>query len=232
MLIILFCLFAFPGWVYSLGAKEQVVKTLSGVTKVVLRSGGTLHITQGGDEKIETHGTDYQLSKLKTAVYGDTLVLSIEGIQTGLNRGNIEYYLTLETISGVENYSTGDILGGPIRSEKVKVIVNSTGNITLSSLDAGRVFIESNGSGDVQIQGGSCGIQYVTLNSTGDYHAPSLKSSRSEVRVDGSGSAVIWVTDNLDAVLLGSGDLEYYGEPVLDREVNKGTGSIRALGKK
>ena len=232
MLIILFYLCAVPGWIYSFGAKEQAVKTLSGVTRVVLRSWGTLHITQGGDEKIETHGTEYQLSKLKTAVYRDTLELSIEGIQTGLNRGHIDYYLTLDTISGVENHSTGEIVCESIRSEKLEVIVNSTGNITFSSLEAGRIFTESNGSGDVKIKGGNCGIQYITLNSTGGYQGAAFKASRCEVRVAGSGNAVIWVTDSLDAVLLGSGDLEYYGEPVLGREVNSGTGHIRALGKK
>ena len=64
-------------------------------------------------------------------------------------------------------------------------------------------------------------IKYVTL-----IMIVFIVSCYSGKTINGSGDAEIWSSESLSAIVNGSGDIEYYGDPInVKREVN-GSGNI------
>jgi hypothetical protein len=60
------------------------------------------------------------------------------------------------------------------------------------------------------------------ISSSGNYAAQDLESDEATVRLNSSGSATIWVQDNLKANLSSSGDLRYRGNPTVDATTSSG----------
>ena len=99
---------------FSLG-KQEVLEELPRIRNVVLNCWGSLTIEQGEENRLTMQTTDYLQSKLKNQIFGDTLVLSVEGLQTGLNRSSIDYHLVLQEINSIENRSDGKIVIEPVK---------------------------------------------------------------------------------------------------------------------
>ena len=217
---------------YTSGMGTEEVREFSGVKKLVFNCWGTLYLEQGDKERLTIDAGNFILTKLKTEVHGETLYISVSGIQTGTNLRNIKFYLSLLEVEEITTHSSGKVLAGPIAGEQIELRSESSGRIEVESLDAGRLYVTLQSSGDITIHDGSVGMQSVAVKSSGKYDAGGLKSGAAEIRMASSGDAVLWVTGSLDAVLLSSGDLSYWGEPELVRGTAESSGDIRALGKK
>jgi len=84
--------------------------------------------------------------------------------------------------------------------------------------------------GDVYLSG-VVEDQRIKISGTGNYQAGDLFSRTAAIDISGSGSAQVWVADNLDLDISGMGDLSYYGEPILNTDIS-GMGNIKSLGAK
>jgi len=230
-LFIFLILIIVSSYCFSLG-RTEVQEKLPRINKVVLNNWGKLNIEKGDENKLQIKTSEYLHSKMKTQIFGDTLVLSIEGIQTGLNRSAINYHLFLRDLSSIENRSTGIILVQSAAVEELSLIVSSSGDITCEKITGGSLAIDISGSGNITVDSGDVGLQRINLSGTGDYSAGNLKSGVSLVLLSGPGKGEIWVTGSLDAVVTGGGDLSYYGDPEIARAESPGSGTILPLGEK
>jgi len=231
---ILFLLVVFSTLVCSLsfGFGTREVREISGVRNVVFNCWGTLYLEQGDKEGLTIEASKFMLTKIKTEVHNKTLYVSVSGIQTGTNIRNMKFYLTLRDVDEITTHSSGKVITGPLKTERIELTSESSGRITVESLKAGRLRVTIESSGDITIEGGSVGMQSVAVLSSGKYEAGNLKSGAAEVKLTSSGDALMWVTGSVDAVLLSSGDLSYYGEPELIRGAAESSGDIRSLGRK
>ena len=85
--------------------------------------------------------------------------------------------------------------------------------------------VNINGSGNVKLDGGSSSAK-IKIGGSGEYDACNLITNTCDIKTSGSGSACVNVSDTLTAIVNGSGDINFYGNPVLISS-GKGTGSIR-----
>ena len=187
---------------------------------------------QGDKERLTIDAGKYMLTKIKTEVHQETLFITVSGIQTGINLRNMKFYLTMKDVDGITNHSSGKVFAGLLKGEHLELSSESSGKIEVESLEAGRLTVTVKSSGGITIAGGSVGMQSVSVLSSGKYEAGNLKSGAAEVKLTSSGDALMWVTGSLDAVLLSSGNLSYYGEPELVRGAVESSGDIRKLGSK
>jgi hypothetical protein len=72
---------------------------------------------------------------------------------------------------------------------------------------------------------GSADVLDLTLSGVGSFKGEEFKTKQATVRNSGVGSAVVNVSDQLDADLSGVGSVEYIGSPHV-RKSGRGLGSI------
>lgn len=69
------------------------------------------------------------------------------------------------------------------------------------------------------------------LSGFGSLKGGELQSDRASVTISGTGSAVVWATQQLKADISGLGSVQYYGQPQVTENVS-GLGNVQHLGNK
>ena len=69
------------------------------------------------------------------------------------------------------------------------------------------------------------------MSSSGELKAGDLKCGKATLKLNSTGNATIWVTDEMNATLVSNGNLKFYGNPQVNSKV-VGTGRVLALGEK
>jgi Putative auto-transporter adhesin, head GIN domain len=85
--------------------------------------------------------------------------------------------------------------------------------------------IDLTGVGNMAIEGSVDSLD-LRLNGIGSYRGDRFKTKQTTVHSDGVGSAVINVSDQLDASVSGVGSVEYIGSPKVQKS-GQGMGNIK-----
>lgn len=106
------------------------------------------------------------------------------------------------------------------------VSVGGSGKIEVLGLDADRFAVEIDGSADV-LASGETGELAVEVNGSGNVDTRELVAVEASIEINGSGSVDVMARDYLTAVINGSGDISYYGNPGQVLKRVEGSGRIR-----
>lgn len=100
-----------------------------------------------------------------------------------------------------------------------------SGNASIKGLAAERLKLDIEGSGEITAAGRVQHLQ-LSIAGSGDAHLAALDAAEVQARIDGSGDAELSASQALDAVVNGSGDVRYGGNPShLNTQVH-GSGEI------
>lgn len=123
---------------------------------------------------------------------------------------------------------SGSLNINSLETGKAALQVNGSGNIELATLQAHSLAARLNGHGSLRVSG-QTNNQKVNLMGSGRYEAEGLTSRAASVSATGSGSAVVQVSDSLDASVMGSGSISYIGSPTVSQR-RVGSGKIQRRG--
>ncbi|RPJ44520.1 MAG: hypothetical protein EHM21_10175 [Chloroflexi bacterium] len=218
-----------PGPVEEAPASEVI----SGIRRLSFRSLGEITILQGEREGLEIEASEAMKERIRCEVRGNTLTIRLE--QDWLdwlnprfwNIGPIRYTLTARNLEAVDAAGLGNMLIDGIATRRLDLAHSGTGNVTVRRLEAEELSARQAGLGNIEVDG-QVSRQTVDLTGTGSYHAQRLESRMASVRLSGLGSAVVRVSDTLDAQVSGTGSIEYFGNPRVSQRVS-GLGSVRRL---
>jgi hypothetical protein len=90
----------------------------------------------------------------------------------------INYELTVKDLNALEVSGSGDVEAESINSDELAVAISGTGNVKMS---------------------GKADSQEIVISGSGNYRAEGLESKEAKIGVGGSGSAIINVSEALDA---------------------------------
>jgi Putative auto-transporter adhesin, head GIN domain len=180
-------------------------RDVSGFDEVELNGVGNLSIEQTGSESLTVEAEEDVLPKIRTEVEGDRLIIGPEPGSSIHTSDPINYTLTVEDLSALEVSGSGDIEAEGISTEALTVRISGTGDVEIS---------------------GKADSQEIEISGSGDYRAENLESKEATVEVGGSGSAIVNVSDELEAEVSGSGSVEYTGDPAVERDVS-GAGEVK-----
>jgi hypothetical protein len=179
-------------------------RDVSGFDEVELEGIGNLSIQQSGSESLTVEAEEDVLPKIGTEVVDDRLVIGPEPGTSIRTTEPINYELTVEGMRALEVSGAGDVEAEGINTDELAVTIS--------------------GSGDVKISG-EADRQEIDISGSGDYRARDLESEEVKIDVGGSGSAVVNVSDTLEAKVGGSGSVEYVGDPTVEQDVS-GAGEV------
>ena len=123
---------------------------------------------------------------------------------------------------------SGDFKVADLEVEDLKALVSGSGDLFIRRLTAEAAEFVVTGSGDLRItEGGHIDEVEVSVIGSGDADLDDLSTDLAEVNVVGSGSVDMGeVRKALSASILGSGDVYYSGDPVVDKTAF-GSGEVR-----
>lgn len=116
---------------------------------------------------------------------------------------------------------SGDIQAAKMEAEELEVMVAGSGDIRLGSIDADTAMATISGSGDIATKGrGQCRALEVNVVGSGDVDMRGVDSDELEVNIVGSGSTRVGeVREHLGAIIMGSGDVHFSGDPRIERTI-------------
>lgn len=189
------------------GSGKVVTETrnVSGFDGVTVNGAGNVLIDQSGAESLTITTDDNLLQHIKTEVRGGKLVIEFTSGVLFDKVQDLTFKVGAKNLNSVQVDGAANLEGKNIATENLSVQLNGAGAITLS---------------------GKATAQDVVLDGVGAYNGAELASQRARVTQNGAGSAVVRVSDKLDAIISGLGSIEYIGNPQVTKSVS-GVGSVR-----
>ena len=115
------------------------------------------------------------------------------------------YKLTVKNLDEITLGGSGAVNGKGLKTDSLKIVIGGSGDMTLN---------------------GAAERSEVLLAGSGSYRADGLQSKDVKIQIMGSGDAVLAASEKLDATLVGSGSVEYVGNPVVSTQTI-GSGSVK-----
>jgi hypothetical protein len=230
------CSFCFsipvPGLQAVRGSGDVVEETrdVSGFTGVSLETIGDLYIEVGEQEGLLIEAEESLIPYIETEVQNDVLEI---GTASGVNlrpSEPIRFYLTVEELDSIKLAGSGDIEAPDLEAGRFSVTISGSGEVDMGDLYADSLEIAISGSGDLEISGGEVEDQEISISGSGGYDARDMQSAEARLHISGSGSAVVWVSERLDASISGSGTVRYVGSPAVEVRAS-GSGSVEQIGE-
>lgn len=186
-----------------------------------------VNLIAGSEGKITIEGEENLLNYVECVVDGDALQIRVEKgkkISTSLNK-SITVTVPFESLSNVTLAGSGDINSKQtIKSSKFTTTLAGSGDINLD-VEAQEVNAKVTGSGNMTLKGKAKELA-CSVTGSGDLDAAGLESGNVDSTVAGSGNCKVYCTDFLQAKVVGSGDIDYKGEPKKKETKVTGSGSI------
>jgi hypothetical protein len=180
--------------------------------------------TKDINQKLVLEGEDNILPLIRTWVGHDgTLIIEPKrGYKSDIG---VKAYISMTEIRGFTIAGSGTIVGElPFSTDELALKIAGSGQMKMD-ITAQKVSTEIAGSGDIFLEG-KAGFHSYTIVGSGNLNADFFITSQYEIRILGSGDSHIYVTDILDVVIAGSGNVYYRGDPaVINCNIN-GTGKL------
>jgi hypothetical protein len=234
------------------GSGEIVTRTIdvSRFDVVTLAASGDVYIEQGNTESLTIEADDNILPLLRNRVIAGELILDTRPNQSLTPSQPIIYRLTVKDLSRLTLNGSGNFFIDPLEAKMIEISLGGSGNISFEDLTAEKVSIELKGSGNIDIEelaadqietsmpgsgnitlNGQAALQDVSISGSGSYRAADLETARAEIKIPGSADVFVWVLEELNTDVDGSGEIHYFGSPTI-HESGLGSGNLSSLGEK
>jgi hypothetical protein len=175
--------------------------------------------------QIKVEAGERLLPYIQTVVANNELIIK-ELNNPIANHRPVNVYISTDSLNAITVEGSGNFSSNLIQINVTLLALKlkGSGNISIPcSVNLLNSSIE--GSGDITLTGTSQ-INNASIIGSGDFKSRYLSSNNSSIVIEGSGSAEITVYDTLNAVILGSGSIDYYGNPSIVNTQITGSGTV------
>lgn len=199
------------------------------IKMIVLRDNVNLVLRQSNVQKVEIEGGKNLMSKVKTEMQGDTLIIKNNNSCNWVRNyeKEITAYIDVVALRQIEYRGSGDISTmNMIKGDTMRLdIWEGAGNVKLEMDVKYNATYFHIGTADVYISG-KAGINFLSTESYGLLDARDLVSKFSYITSKSSNNAYVYASVNLGAYLYSIGNVYYYGKPEKITVEESGTGSL------
>lgn len=137
----------------------------------------------------------------------------------------VKIKVPVESIHKIMITGSGEIQNNfTLKEKNMEIVVTGSGNVLLN-LDTNITVAQLTGSGDIKLTGKTIDLQN-TVSGSGNFYGYELIAENVKVTVSGSGNSDVYASQDLKAVVSGSGTINYKGHPKTDKTTVTGSGNI------
>ncbi|MDR2900277.1 MAG: DUF2807 domain-containing protein [Treponema sp.] len=217
------------GFLPVMGNGELVTtqKSVSAFDKIDLAGNAEVRFIKSAEEKILVTVDSNLENFTEIVVRGDKLIIGTKFGIFNFTKYLVDIYspnaLDGVSISGSGKFSSDEI----INASQFDTVVSGSGSITVS-LECEELSAVISGSGSMNITGTAENLE-LEISGSGKFDGFDFIVEDADVEISGSGKANIHVTESLDAVITGSGEINYRGNPSDVDDRITGLGDINRL---
>lgn len=185
----------------------------------------TVILKQGEEGAIQVIAEEKAQEYVEIDSDGTTLSISLKKNLYKISKKGVKVIVPFTDIKKVALKGSGDIKADDnIETSDLQVTLSGSGDINLT-VQAINVDSSLNGSGDINLSGITTNLD-VSMTGSGDFDALELSTENTEAKLSGSGDIEVNATKSLNAVVRGSGDIQYSGNPEVKNTKVYGSGDI------
>jgi hypothetical protein len=212
--------------VFGSGPIESQERIVSHFTKVRTEGEIDVNISQGGTQKVVVSDYSNLINDIETIVVGDELFIRYRNNKNVVNSKS-KVTITMPLLNAV--YTSGsadiDVNGAFVAATTFTATTRGSGDISLNAIMAIDFNVIVVGSGDVSVTNAQTKNTNINIDGSGDVNAFSLQADNATVEVKGSGDVEVSAALILNAIIRGSSDIYYRGNPVVNKTIT-GSGSV------
>lgn len=181
-------------------------------------------ISVGADSfaiSITTHDNLHEY--IKTEVVNNKLRIYKEG--GILHKDHIEIQIQMPSIKALETHGATDVeIDGIIAGEVFTLDMNGAADVEIDNVNVELLNVSLSGASELDIKQGKATKAIHTVSGAGEIYAEGLRTEYTKAKVSGAGEMSLHVTDTLDVVITGAGEIEYIGKPhIISKVTGAGT---------
>ncbi len=205
-------------------------RPISGVKRVDLATNVDLVIQQGPTESLVVTGDEAILPALLTNTSFGQMTIRYDPRYEIQDNLRPKLVLTVKELNELRLSSSGNVTVGPLATGSFNIILSSSCNVNIQDIHADKISTRITSSGDIVIQGEANSLDLVVSSSV-NFQAGDLKVQNANVTMTSSADVTLWVVNDLTANISSSGDIAYYGNPVVHQNLS-GSGNLIPRGDK
>lgn len=187
------------------GIAKTESRKVAGFSSISFKSVGKVTVQQTGKESLTITADDNILPLLESRVTDNTLYLTIAKDGRMNPTKPIEFVVQVKSLESLNTDGVGSIEAQGIQGKRLAVAMDGVGEVTIA---------------------GSSDSLDLSLAGVGSFQGEAFQTKQATVRNSGVGSAVVNVSEQLDANLSGVGSIEYVGSPQVRRS-GRGLGTVK-----
>lgn len=192
------------------GSGNTITETrnIPAITSVQLEGSAEVEIMQGNVQSVTVSGYENLVPIFITQVNNGNLVLRFEDPYYNVRRNNIKVTIVVPDLLAVRSNGSGQIsISNFLNKINFNASINGSGNITVNNSSFIKMVLDVNGSGNIKAYGCTAGD--------------------TEAEIHGSGNIEITCINKITAHIYGSGNIDYWGNPVATDVQISGSGRVR-----
>ncbi len=208
------------------GVMFTQTRTVSEFNKVVLEIDANLHIRQSDTASVEIVAQEAVLNEIQLDISRNKMTISYDKC-IGKHDG-VDIYIATNEINEITISGSGEIISEePLEVEELDLIVNGSGNMYFKNLSvSNQLNTQINSSGKIIIKSNDTTMLHnIDISSSGSIEAVEFYTSQTKAKITGSGDMTVWVIDELDVSIKGSGNVYYKGYPSIISNIT-GSGKL------
>jgi len=187
---------------------------------------GNVHIVQDTFQRVVVESYENIIAGLNTQVNDGVWDIRFRNCFSSYDKFDV--YISVPNLNRVILSGSGNINGeGTFMVEQFEAFILGSGNINLQA-EASSMDLEISGSGNIFMAGIANDLS-VTISGSGNILAQELESETCNVSIPGSGNCDVFVTEELDVFIGGSGSVRYKGDPPVVNTRISGSGTVTPI---
>jgi len=184
---------------------------------------GNVFIQQGSEQNVMVETHQSIIPGISSTVRDG--IWNIRFLECYNRYDKFDVYITVPELNFAALSGSGNIFGEtPFETERFDVTLPGSGNIDLEII-AELVDANISGSGNIIVTGESDQL-LAFISGSGNIFAFDMGSNTCQVRISGSGNCDVFVNNQLDVQISGSGSVRYKGNPPTVNSTITGSGSV------
>jgi len=223
----------------SIAFAQPTKKTLelAEFKSIYVNSNYTVYLKQTNKQEVSVEADPDIFALTKIVVENGVLMINVERKPDNPNKSiwskidDIKLKAVMKVMVSMKNITDLQVNGGgkivsenSIASDNLSLLVSGSGSMELD-IKGNNVKTDVSGSGSIALKGYAT-MNDINLSGSGNLNAFSCELENAKVKVSGSGICELSVTNNMDALVLGSGTIKHKGNT---KEVTKkvyGSGAV------
>lgn len=190
------------------GSTITEARNIAAITSVQLEGSAEVEIMQGNVQSVTVSGYENLVPIFVTQVNNGNLLLRFEDPYYNVRRNNIKVTIVVPDIQAVRSNGSGQIsISNFLNKTIFNASINGSGNINMNNSSFIKMILDVNGSGNIKAYG--------------------CTAADTEAEIHGSGNIEITCTNKISAHIYGSGNIDYWGNPVATDVQISGSGRVR-----